>query len=61
MPIGVGFCICWKKTNSKYFLYAIGKFFIEVEWNDETEEIVGKGEFKEGDNLDRYSDVPKEI
>ena len=45
--------------NSKYVLYAIDKFFVEVEWNDETEEIIGKGEFKCGDSLDRYSNAPK--
>ena len=47
--------------SSKYVLYAIDKFFVEVEWNNKTDEIVGKGEFKCGDNLDRYSNVPKEI
>lgn len=47
--------------NSKYVLYAIDKFFIEMEWNNETDEIVGKGEFKYGDSLDRYSNVTKEI
>jgi len=47
--------------SSKYVLYAIDKFFVEVEWNIETDEIVGKGAFKCGDNLDRYSKVPKEI
>jgi hypothetical protein len=47
--------------NSKYVLYAIDKFFVEAEWNNETDEIVGKGEFKYGDNLDRYINVPKEI
>ncbi len=47
--------------NSKYVLYAIDKFFVEVEWNIEKDEIVGKGEFKCGDTLDRYSYVPKEI
>ena len=47
--------------NSKYVLYAIDKFFVEVEWNIETDEIVGKGEFKYGHTLDRYSNVPKEI
>jgi len=34
---------------------------VEVEWNIETDEIVGKGEFKSGVTLDRYSNVPKEI
>jgi hypothetical protein len=47
--------------NSKYVLYAIDKFFVEVEWNIENDEIVGKGVFKCGHTLDRYSNVPKEI
>ena len=47
--------------NSKYVLYAIDKFFVEVEWNIETEEIVDKRVFKLGDTLDGYSNVPKEI
>lgn len=50
-----------KMIDASFSLYAIDKFFIEVEWNDETDEIVGKGAFKCGDNLDRYSNVPKEI
>ena len=48
-------------SNSKYVLYAIDKFFVEVEWNVETDEILGKGVFKEGDSLDRYSNVPREL
>ena len=50
-----------KEGNSKYVLYAIDQFFVEVEWNIENDEIVGKGEFKCGTTLDRYSNVPKEI
>ena len=50
-----------KMIDASFSLYAIDKFFVEVEWNDETDEIVGKGEFKCGDNLDRYSNVPREI
>ena len=47
--------------DSKFVLYAIDQFFVEVEWNIQKDEIVGKGEFKCGDTLDRYSNVPKEI
>ena len=32
--------------NSKFVLYAIDKFFVEVEWNIENDKIVEKGEFK---------------
>ena len=42
-------------------LYAIDRFFVEVEWNIEKDEIVGKGEFKCGTTLDKYSNIPKEI
>ena len=34
------------EDKSKYVLYAIDMFFVEVEWNIETDEIVGKGVFK---------------
>ena len=47
--------------NSKYVLYAINMFFVEVIWDNEKNEILGKGQFKEGDSLDKYSNVPKEI
>ena len=41
------------EDNSKYVLYAIDKFFVEVEWNIENDNIIGKGEFKCGETLDR--------
>ncbi len=47
--------------NSKFVLYALDKFYIEVEWDIETDQIVDKGVFKCGDTLDRCSNVPKEI
>ena len=49
------------EDNSKFVLYAIDKFFVEVEWNIETDQTVDKGVFKYGNTLDRYSNVPKEI
>ena len=42
------------ECNSKHVLYAIDKFFVEVEWNIGNDEIVGKGEFKCGDNRHFY-------
>lgn len=36
-------------------------FFVEVEWDIEQDEIMGKGQFKEVDTLDKYCKVPKEI
>jgi len=47
--------------NSKYVLYALDMFFVEVIWDNEKDEIKGKGTFKEGDSLNKYSNVPKEI
>ncbi|MGB5272348.1 hypothetical protein [Eudoraea sp.] len=31
--------------NSKYVIYAIDMFFVEVIWDIETDEIIGKGQF----------------
>jgi len=39
----------------------IDMFFVEVIWDLEKDEIIGKGQFKEEDSLDKYSNVPKEI
>ena len=47
--------------NSKFVLYAIDMFFMEVIWDIEKYEIIGKGQFVEGDSLNKYSNVPKEI
>ena len=47
--------------NSKYVLYALKMFFVEVIWDIEKNEIIGKGQFVEGKSLDKYSNVPKEI
>ena len=47
--------------KSKFVLYAMDMFFVEVEWDIEEDEIIGKGTFKEGDSMDKYSNVPKEI
>ena len=47
--------------NYKFVLYAIDKFFVEVIWDRAEDEIIGIGQFKEGDSLDKYSNVPKEI
>ena len=49
------------RGNTKYVLYAIDMFFVEVIWDNEKDEIIGLGQFKEGDSLDKYSNVPKEI
>ena len=38
----------------KYVLYTIDRFFVEVEWDIATDQIIGKGAFIEGDSLDKY-------
>ena len=50
-----------KLIDKSFCLYAIIKFFLEVELDPLTDKIIGKGVFKCGDALDRYSNVPKEI
>ena len=47
--------------NSKFVLYALDMFFVEVIWDIEEDQIIGLGQFKEGDSLDKYSNVPKVI
>ena len=44
--------------SSKYVRYAIDKFFVEVIWNNEKDEIIGLGQFKEEESLDKYSNIP---
>ena len=47
--------------NSKFVLYALDMFFVEVVWDNEKDEIICKGTFNDGDSLNKYSNVPKEI
>lgn len=42
------------KEESKYVLYAMDMFFVEVEL-DGSDKIVGKKVFRHGHNLDNYS------
>lgn len=39
-----------------YMLYAINDFFVEVHYCQRTNKIIGKNQFKGGDNLDKYLD-----
>ncbi|MCX2680646.1 hypothetical protein OOZ15_11895 [Galbibacter sp. EGI 63066] len=43
--------------TTRYALYAVNKFFVEVEYNTITNKIVNKVSFKTGDKLDRYSNL----
>ena len=47
--------------NTKYVLYALDMFFVEVIWDNDKDEIIGKGVFKEGNCINKYSNIPKEI
>lgn len=43
------------ESDKRYNLYALYAFFVEVEYDPKTNKILGKGHFKTGDTLDRYS------
>lgn len=37
-----------------YLLYAINDFFVEVQYNQRNNQIIGKNQFKQGEELDKY-------
>ncbi|MDY8137578.1 hypothetical protein [Aquimarina sp. 2201CG5-10] len=41
--------------NLRYALYAIDRFFVEVEYNNSDNKITGYKSFKEGDLLQKYA------
>ena len=45
------------KGNQRFNLYAIDKFFVEIEYNNTENKIVGLRAFKTGDLLDKYSNL----
>ncbi len=46
------------KSNSRFALYALNKFFVEIEYDVKSNEIVNKVRFISGDKLDLYSNMP---
>lgn len=48
-------------SETKYILYPIDHFFVKVKWDIAADEIIGRGAFIEGDSLDKYSTIIKEI
>jgi len=42
----------WK--GDMYLLYAINDFFIEIQYNQRTNTIIGKNQFKAGERLEKY-------
>lgn len=45
------------EENKRYALYAINKFFVEIEYDVINNHIVNKVSFKSGKKLDRYSRI----
>lgn len=43
------------EENSRFLLYALAKFFIEIEYCNKQNKIVAKRTFKEGELLDKYT------
>jgi hypothetical protein len=43
--------------NQRFNLYAIDKFFVEVEYNNTKNKIVGLRPFKTGSILNKYSNI----
>ena len=41
--------------NQRYALYAVDMFFVEIEYDNENNSIVGKTAFKSGELLNKYS------
>ena len=37
-----------------YLLYAVSDFFVEIRYNRRTNAIIGKEQFKDGEELDKY-------
>lgn len=37
-----------------YLLYALNDFYVEVIYNQRTNEIIGKNQFKQGEHLEKY-------
>lgn len=43
--------------SQRFNLYAIDRFFVEIEYNSVTNKIVNLVAFKQGDILDKYSNL----
>jgi hypothetical protein len=51
----------YNKSIPYLVLSAIDRFVVEVKWDIEKDEIIGKAAFKYGQALDKYSNVSKEF
>ncbi len=45
----------YKAIDCKFSLYALHKFYVEVELDPVTDNIIGKAHFKSGHSLDKYA------
>lgn len=49
------------EKSRRFALYAVFKFFVEVEYDIKTNKITGKKSFIDGKLLGRYSDLSKNL
>lgn len=49
------FLDCFIQGNTRFALYAVDRFFVEIEYDNSANKIKGKRAFVAGDLLDRYS------
>lgn len=49
------------EDNTKYVLYSISSFWVEVHYDALNNKIIGISSFVAGKSLNRYSNVPKSI
>lgn len=47
--------------HTKYVLYSLSYFWLEITYNQPENRITGISSFVEGTSLDKYSNVPKTI
>ena len=47
--------------NTKYALYSLSNFWVEVKYDSPSNKIIGISSFVSGDTLNRYSNVPNKI
>ena len=50
-----------KEGGSRFALYALYRFFVEIEYNIKNNRIVGKKSFVSGEILDKYSALGSDL
>ena len=51
------FLECFIQGNTRFALYAVDRFFVEIEYDNKQNKIKGKRAFVTGELLDRYSKI----